>query len=127
MKRNTKLLEELISHPNEVIQKVKDLSADEIGQLSEELLRTLAPEFLKMLREDKDFQAKLIASYVRNNIEDFHFKYLNDDQMKELNPLIRNAIYSALINFEDALMDVYLHSICYVPKYWEDCEYCASI
>lgn len=50
---------------------------------------------------DKNRIAKAIAVYLRNKIEDFHVKYLSDDQMRVLNPLIRNAIYSFLIDFGD--------------------------
>ncbi len=49
----------------------------------------------KRIIEEKKF-AKFIAMFVRNNMEDFHVKHLTDKQMKELNPLIRNAIYTAL-------------------------------
>lgn len=50
------------------------------------------------LRDDKNRVAKAISAYVRNKIEDFHANYLSDEQMKELNPLIRNAIYTFLID-----------------------------
>ena len=40
--------------------------------------------------------AKLIAMHVRNEMEDFHCEHLSDDQMKELNPIIRKAIYQTL-------------------------------
>ena len=46
--------------------------------------------------EDDNLLAKAIASVVRNQMEDFHYKYLSDEQMKELNPIIRNSIYTAL-------------------------------
>lgn len=127
MKQNIKIIEDFKLKPNEVFQKIKKMSDEDIKKLSKELLSTTAPTFQKMLKKDKDFQAKLIASYVRNNIEDFHCKFLNDDQMKELNPLIRNAIYTALIDFDNFLISAYLHSVMYVPKYWEDCEYCNTI
>lgn len=48
--------------------------------------------------------AKIYAMIVRNAMEDFHCKYLSDAQMRELNPIIRNAIYTALycmVNNED--------------------------
>lgn len=48
---------------------------------------------------DKNRIAKAIAVYLRNKIENFHVKYLSDDQMRVLNPLIRNAIYTFLIDF----------------------------
>ncbi|MDO6526185.1 hypothetical protein Q4519_10880 [Motilimonas sp. 1_MG-2023] len=40
--------------------------------------------------------AKYIAIVVRNAMEDFHAEHLSDEQMKELNPIIRNGIYTAL-------------------------------
>jgi len=33
---------------------------------------------------------------VRNAMEDFRCWHLTDEQMKEMNPIIRNAIYTAL-------------------------------
>jgi hypothetical protein len=38
----------------------------------------------------------LIAINVRNRMENFHSEHLSDAQMKELNPIIRNAIYESL-------------------------------
>jgi hypothetical protein len=40
--------------------------------------------------------AMYIAMVVRNEMEDFHAEHLSDDQMRELNPIIRNAICTAL-------------------------------
>jgi hypothetical protein len=40
--------------------------------------------------------AKVIAMHVRNEMEDFHVQHLSDAQMKELNPIIRGAIYETL-------------------------------
>jgi len=37
-----------------------------------------------------------LAMIVRNAMEDFHYRHLSDEQMKELNPIIRNAIYTGL-------------------------------
>ncbi|MDR0828792.1 MAG: hypothetical protein LBN95_01580 [Prevotellaceae bacterium] len=74
------------------------------------------------LRAKENYIAKLIAAVVRNNIEDFHCKYLSDAQMEELNPLIRNAIYTGLfylLEDSDALVQHYSQ---YIPPYWEDCE-----
>lgn len=127
MKQSSIDLEALLSNPNEIIQKIRELPFEEFGKLSNDVLNSVSPDFINKLLDDKNLQAKLIASYVRNNIENFHADYLSDDQMKELNKLIRNAIYTALVDIDDALMNVYLHSIVYVPNYWEDCEYCPSI
>jgi len=55
-------------------------------------------EFDEIVQEDPiAARALVIAMYVRNSIEDFHAEHLSDAQMKELNPLVRNAIYTALI------------------------------
>lgn len=54
----------------------------------------------KEIYSDNNRLAKCIASYVRNGIEDFHVDYLSDEQMRELNPLIRNAVYTFLVDFK---------------------------
>ena len=56
--------------------------------------------------------AMYLASVVRNAMEDFHCRYLSDEQMKELNPIIRNAIYTAQ-SFVD-------FSVRLIPSYWEE-------
>jgi hypothetical protein len=40
--------------------------------------------------------SRIVALNVRNRMENFHCKHLSDEQMKELNPIIRNAVYEAL-------------------------------
>ena len=45
-------------------------------------------------------QSKIISIVIRNAMEDFHTKHLSDDQMKELNPIIRNAVYTALFTMQ---------------------------
>lgn len=40
--------------------------------------------------------ARFIAIVIRNAMEDFHVGHLSDVQMRQLNPLIRNAIFTAL-------------------------------
>ena len=40
--------------------------------------------------------SKYIAIVVRNAMEDFHCNHVCDKQMKELNPKIRNSIYTAI-------------------------------
>ena len=72
--------------------------------------------------------AKYIAIVVRNAMEDFHCKNLSDEQMKELNPIIRNAIYTAIYAYETqkqsnlskSFVDYHFMSI---PKYWEEPEF----
>ena len=68
--------------------------------------------------------AQYIAMVVRNAMEDFHCEHLSDEQMKELNPIVRNAICTALnafLNDENSdvnkkFVDFHVRSI---PKYWE--------
>ncbi len=50
------------------------------------------------VKEDQQL-ASYIAMVVRNAMEDFHCQYLTDDQMKELNPIVRNAVCTALHAF----------------------------
>ncbi len=79
------------------------------------------------LRATTDMKAfsKYIAMVVRNAMEDFHCKHLSDAQMKELNPTIRNAIYTAIYahqaigksNMSKSFVEFHLLSI---PKYWEE-------
>lgn len=80
--------------------------------------------FTKIFRPKENYFAKLLAAAVRNGIEGFHHKYLSDAQMKELNPLIRNALYTALVHIsEDNEECEYIKFIGqYIPSYWEDCE-----
>src|SRR5882672_11236101 len=42
----------------------------------------------------------LIAMHVRNEMEDFHSEHLSDAQMKQLNPIIRQAIFD-VVSFTD--------------------------
>jgi len=80
----------------------------------------------KPVKEDQRL-ANYIAMVIRNAMEDFHCEYLTDDQMKELNPIIRNAVCTALHafnNYEKAhaaarFVDFNFHMI---PKYWEQPE-----
>ena len=76
------------------------------------------------LENDLNVKAKVIAAYIRENIEPFHIKYLSDEQMKELNPLIRNAIYTFLKDEEDGdIMEISAFCRTNLPSYWEDCKY----
>ena len=77
---------------------------------------------MEKLYEKENYFAKLLAANVRNTMEDFHHKYLSDAQMKELNPIIRDAIYTALVNINtDRSYVAYYEQ--YIPDYWEDCKY----
>ncbi len=74
--------------------------------------------------------AKIIAMHVRNEMEDFHCEHLSDDQMKELNPIVRKAIYQTLrlLYFLKkgtkkqrlvAIQGIH-HLLLLLPDYWED-------
>ena len=75
-------------------------------EISEEEKRK-ANEYLGALAKDllcdNNLLAKAVAYYIRNGIEDFHMNYLSDEQMRELNPLIRNAIYTFLVDFKQGI------------------------
>ena len=81
---------------------------------------------LEVIQMMKDY-TKYIAIVVRNAMEDFHCKNLSDKQMEELNPIIRNAIYTAIYAYEThkqsdrskQFVDNHLMSI---PEYWEEPE-----
>jgi hypothetical protein len=68
--------------------------------------------------------ATYIAIVIRNAMEDFHCKHLTDEQMKELNPIIRNAVCTAVHafqNYERSPRDTQFADFQFslVPKYWE--------
>jgi len=73
--------------------------------------------------------AMYIAMVVRNAMEDFHCTHLSDEQMAELNPLIRNAIYTALWALHESAGDTepncflarafVVHTRLRIPEYWE--------
>jgi hypothetical protein len=70
----------------------------------------------------------VIAMHVRNEMESFHGKHLSDAQMKELNPIIRQAIYDALDTLKppgpgskrrEEWEKTYAWLIRMIPDYWE--------
>jgi hypothetical protein len=68
--------------------------------------------------------AMITAMTVRNAMEGFHGDHLSDEQMAELNPIIRNAIATALYAMKhmddddrcDAFVEFQMEGI---PDYWE--------
>jgi hypothetical protein len=74
--------------------------------------------------------AKVIAMHVRNEMEEFHCQHLSDDQMRELNPIIRKAIYQTLRQLyflkkgtkKQRLVAIQsVHQLfLLLPDYWED-------
>lgn len=67
------------------------LSNEEKRQVDEKLATMAA-----LLLRDKNRIAKAIAMFIRNELEDFHVEYLSDEQMRDFNPLIRNAVFTFL-------------------------------
>jgi hypothetical protein len=68
--------------------------------------------------------AKYIAIVIRNAMEDFHCEHLSDEQMKQLNPIIRNAVCTALHafeNYERSNQDKKVVDFQFrlIPSYWE--------
>ena len=87
-------------------------------------------KILDPLRDTREL-AMLLAIMVRNAMENFHHEHLSDKQMKELNPIIRNAICTGLHAMEHyghsegarAFVD---HHRIMIPPYWEDPELLAG-
>jgi hypothetical protein len=68
--------------------------------------------------------AMYLAMVVRNALEDFHCRHLPDEQMKELNPIIRNALCTALHAVKRSSVSRGARSFVdfhtrMIPKYWE--------
>jgi len=81
----------------------------------------------RKIQEGLKAQAKIISIVVRNAMEDFHVKHLSDAKMKELNPIIRNAVYTALYACEyrkesDRVKGFIDSQIKMIPGYWEEPE-----
>jgi len=60
-------------------------------------------------------------------METFHSEHLSDDEMRELNPIIRNAIYTALhaanVQSHDGNAKAWVDSqLIHIPPYWEEPE-----
>jgi len=77
--------------------------------------------------KDDQKLASYVAMVIRNAMEDFHCQHLTDDQMKELNPIIRNAVCTALHafnNYEKAAAAARFadYNFRMIPEYWEDPE-----
>lgn len=102
----------------EILEIIKVAANPQEGQ--QKVLET----FVEKLNNDNNYLAMTIAAYVRHTIEDFHHEHLSDEQMKELNPLIRNAIYTFLEDWTNGnVSKIFGKRMLNCPEYWEDCEY----
>ena len=68
--------------------------------------------------------AMYIAMVIRNAMENFHVAHLTDEQMKVLNPIIRNAVCTALHavrNYDRSLTakEFVDFTTRMIPRYWE--------
>jgi hypothetical protein len=68
--------------------------------------------------------ATVAAMVVRNAMEDFHAEHLTDEQMAALNPIIRDAIYTALYAIQHGETEPWCqrffeHHLRMIPPYWE--------
>jgi hypothetical protein len=83
------------------------------------------PEEIARARKDDDKrQATFMAMVVRNAMEGFHAEHLTDEQMAELNPIIRNAIYTGLVAWNswatsEQARQFIAFNMSMVPRYWE--------
>ena len=118
----------------EVLRKINKIKSKEVKKMFKELFKKSNEEEKKKysdmlesfenLLNNLDFKAKAIAAYVRMNIEDVHCEHLSDKQMKELNPLIRNAIYTFLVDESNGhTFKMMFTCNANLAPYWEDCEY----
>jgi hypothetical protein len=83
----------------------------------------MAPRNINVPKPHVQEIAMYVAMAVRNEMEDFHVKHLTDAQMAELNPIIRNAIYTALyasVTMSSPASQSFVgHNTLLIPKYWE--------
>ena len=82
------------------------------------------PHYKDPLKDEKSV-ALYIAMVIRNAMEDFHVKHLSDAQMKEFNPIIRNAVYTALhalsLAKKSPTAKRYVgFQLQLIPDYWEE-------
>lgn len=88
---------------------------------------------MQILKPSKNSQetAMFLAMVVRNTMEDFHHRHLSDEQMKELNPIVRNAIYTGLQALRHYDRSEGARSFAdfqrmLIPTYWEPPELLAD-
>jgi hypothetical protein len=92
-----------------------------------EMAKKRAPEEKMELTPPPEMRelAMYIASVVRNEMEDFHCRHLSDEQMRELNPIVRDAICTALYAYENYSRSIAARgfvdfNVRLIPSYWEE-------
>jgi len=122
--KNKELFERITKIKSDIVREMFTESYNKMNYKERQKLAKILNSFEDSLKNDLNFKAKAIAAYIRMHMEDFHCQHLSNEQMKELNPIIRNAIYTFLVDENDGdTMDI--SSVCRLnlPSYWEDCEY----
>jgi flagellar motor switch protein FliG len=107
-------------------QKLQSLTEEQQSDknVQKKILDAIVKELADELKTDNNLLAKSIAAYVRCGMEDFHAKHLNDEQMKELNPIIRNSIFTFLEDYaSDNIAKIAGCITLNMSMQWEDCEY----
>lgn len=77
--------------------------------------------------DDMKAMSLFIAVVIRNAMEGFHVAHLSDAQMRELNPIIRNAVFTALhatqsIGWSQAARSYVEYQSQHIPPHWEQPE-----
>ena len=122
--KNKELLETIKLVKSDIIRETFIEAYDKMNYKEKQKIAKILEDFKNKIENDLNFKAKAIAAYIRMHMEDFHCNHLSDKQMKELNPIIRNAIYTFLIDESEGDL-IHISSVCKLnlPSYWEDCEY----
>lgn len=122
--KNKEVLERLGKINSNIVREMFVKSFNDSDQKGKRKIAKLIESFEKQLNDDINFKAKAIAAYVRCYMEDFHCEHLSNAQMKELNPIIRNAIYTFLKDEKEKdYFDISFMCRLNLAPYWEDCEY----
>ena len=122
--KNKELLERITKIRSGIVREMLTESYSKMNYKERQKFAKTLDSFERSLNNDLNFKAKAIAAYVRMYMEDFHCEHLSNKQMKELNPIIRNAIYTFLVDERNGdTMDILSTCRFNLAPYWEDCEY----
>lgn len=125
--KKQELLEIIGKSQSSVMRELLTKSVNESDSKVNRKFARMLESFENRVKNDLNYRAKAIAAYIRLNMEDFHSEHLTNAQMKELNPLIRNAIYTFLKDEENRnIYDMFCLCGLNLAPYWEDCEYVHS-
>ena len=122
--KNKELLQRISNIKNSALRETLTEEYKKMNNSQRRHMAETLETFEFCLETDLNFRAKAIAAYIRMYMEDFHCKHLTDEQMKELNPILRNAIYTFLVD-DNNYDTMEISAVCRLnlAPYWEDCEY----